>query len=263
MRVYLEVARRSFQRQFTYRGAALSGMVANTIFGLIIASVYRGLYASKPGSGPIEGFNLTEILTFVWIGQSLISVVALWGWYDIARSVQSGEIVTDLMKPIDYYGFWLSRDVGRASSQVIMRGIPTLFVGALLFDLSLPASPIRWLSFAVCVALAVLVSFAIRFLVNISAVWLTDVLGVAMLMTVCVNFFSGFLVPISFFPSWLITVANLLPFRAMIMAPVTVGLGQTSFWSTVALQLFWVAIMTLFALWMLSRATRRLETFGG
>src|SRR5215216_7059130 len=136
MRVYVEVARRSFQRQFAYRGAALAGMVANTIFGVIIACVYRGLYASQPGSGPVEGFNLPEILTYVWIGQSLIGVLAVWGWYDIARSVQSGEIVTDLMRPIDYFGFWLSRDVGRAGSQVLMRGIPTLIVGALLFDLT-------------------------------------------------------------------------------------------------------------------------------
>jgi ABC-2 type transport system permease protein len=167
------------------------------------------------------------------------------------------------MKPVDYYGFWLSRDVGRAASQVILRGIPTLVIGALLFDLNLPSSVTLWIEFAICVMLAVLVSFAVRFLVNISAVWLTDVLGIALITTVGVNFFSGFLVPISFFPEWLVTIANALPFRAMVMAPVTVGLGQSSFWSTAALQLFWVAVMTTLANWTLSRASRRLETYGG
>jgi viologen exporter family transport system permease protein len=263
MRVFIEVARRSFQRQFAYRGAALAGMVANTMFGVIIASVYRGLYASQPGTSTVEGFDLTEILTYVWISQSLISVIALWGWYDVARSVQSGEIVTDLVKPVGFYGFWLSRDVGRAVSQVILRGIPTLVVGSLLFDLNLPSSVLRWIEFAVCVVLALLVSFAVRFMVNISAVWLTDVLGIAMMTTVAVNFFSGFLVPISFFPVRLVTIANALPFRAMIMAPVTVGLGQSSFKSAAILQLFWIVVMTTLALWTLSRATRRLETYGG
>jgi ABC-2 type transport system permease protein len=263
MRVFIEVARRSFQRQFAYRGAALAGIVANTVFGLILASVYRGFFASRSGSGAVQGFDLAEMQTYIWMSQSLIGVIALWSWYDIARSVQSGEIVTDLMRPIDYYGFWLSRDVGRAASQVLMRGIPTLIAGALLFDLKLPSTVSRWFEFVVCVLMAVLVSFAVRFIVNISAVWLTDVLGIAMITMVAVNFFSGFLVPIAFFPDWLETIANLLPFRAMITAPVTVGLGQSSFWPTAGLQLFWVVVMTLLAYWMLTRAARRLEIYGG
>jgi ABC-2 type transport system permease protein len=263
MCVFVEVARRSFQRHLAYRGAALAGIFTNAVFGLIIASVYSGLYASKSGSTEVGGFDLMQMLTYIWLGQSLISVLAMWSWYDIARTVQSGEIVTDLMKPIDYYGFWFSRDVGRAASQIILRGIPTLAVGALLFDLALPSSFGRWLEFVTCVALAVVVSFGIRFMVNISAVWLTDVLGVAMITTVALNFFSGFLVPISFFPDWLNTIANLLPFRAMVMAPITVALGQSSFWRTAGLQVFWVVILTLLANWMLSRATRRLEIYGG
>src|SRR5215207_3373471 len=147
MRVFVEVARRSFQRHLAYRGAALAGIFTNAVFGLIIASVYSGFYASKSGSTEVGGFDLTQMLTYIWLGQSLISVLAMWSWYDIARTVQSGEIVTDLMKPIDYYGFWFSRDVGRAASQIILRGIPTLAVGALLFDLALPSSFGHWLEF--------------------------------------------------------------------------------------------------------------------
>jgi ABC-2 type transport system permease protein len=263
MRVFVEVARRSFQRQLAYRGAALAGIFVNGVFGLIIASVYRGLYASTPASRSVEGFSLSEMLTYVWISQSLISVIAMWGWYDIARTVQTGEIVTDLMKPIDYYGFWLSRDAGRAICQVPLRCVPTLIVGSLYFDLTLPSTLVGWVEFIVCVSLAVIISFALRFMVNISAVWLTDVLGVAMITMVALNFFSGFLVPIAFFPGWLHAIAYVLPFRAMVTAPVTVGLGQSSFWPTVGLQLFWVVVMTASALWMLSQATRRLEIYGG
>ena len=54
-----------------------------------------------------------------------------------------------------------------------------------------------------------------------------------------------------------------LPFRAMVMAPITVALGQSSFWQTAGLQLFWVVVLSLLANWMLSRATRRLEIYGG
>lgn len=262
MRVYLELARRSFQRHLAYRQATLAGIFTNAVFGVLIASVYRALYRSRVESGDVAGFDLPEILAFIWIGQSLLMVVAIWGWWEMAASIQSGNVVSELMKPISYYGYWLSQDIGRALCHALTRFIPTFIIGLALFDLT-PASAGRWGLFAFSVCCALIVSFAFRFMLNAAAFWMTDVAGIRAMALVATNFLSGLLVPLAFFPAWLRAIAELLPFQTFIMIPVNVYLGHGSAARAIGLQLFWIAAMTALALLMLRRAERRVVIQGG
>src|SRR6476620_8865499 len=131
MRVYFEFARRSFQRHLAYRQAALAGIFTNSVFGILVASVFSALYRERAGATVAE-FNLPEILTFIWISQSLLMPLAIFGTWEIAESIRSGDVVADLMKPVDYYVYWLSRDLGRAACQLLTRFAPTLLIGLLL-----------------------------------------------------------------------------------------------------------------------------------
>lgn len=263
MRVYLELARRSFQRHLAYRQATVAGIFTNAVFGVLIASVYGALYRSRGTGESVAGFDLSEAWTYIWIGQSLLTVIAIWGWWELAASIQSGDVVVDLMKPIDFYGFWLSRDLGRAGSQVLMRFVPTLTIGALLYDLVPMPSFGRWLVFAVSIALAVVVSFAFRFILNASAFWMVDVTGVRTMALFATSFLSGLLVPITFFPPWLQTIANLLPFRTFIMVPIEVFLGHGSAVRAIGLEVFWAIALSGLALLMLRLAMRKVVIQGG
>jgi ABC-2 type transport system permease protein len=264
MRLYLEVARRSFQRHLAYRTATLAGLFTNAVFGVLLASAYLAFYRSRAaGDETVAGFDVPAIVTYIWLGQSMIMVIYMWGWWEVAASIQSGAIVTDLMKPIDFYAFWLSRDLGRALCHTMTRMVPTLLIGGLLYQLALPGTTLRWLWFGISVALAVVVSFAFRFILNISAFWLIDVRGISYLAMVATNFFSGFLVPLAFFPHWLRILAELLPFRAIVMVPIEVALGQRTVMSGLALQIGWAIGLSLLAQLILARAVRKLEVQGG
>ncbi|MGH2561425.1 MAG: ABC transporter permease [Thermomicrobiales bacterium] len=263
VRLYVEVAKRSFQRHLAYRAATLAGLFTNSVFGVLIASMYAGFYGSRAGDATVAGYELTEIFTFVWIGQSMIMVVYLWSWWEIANAIKSGDVVTDLMKPIDYFAFWLSRDLGRAVCHAITRMAPTLLMGALLYDLALPASLGRWLLFATSVVLAVVVSFSVRFIFNISAFWFFDVRGMHYVQYLLATFFSGMLVPIAFFPDWLRVLTELMPFRSIIMVPVDIALGRGNPALMLALQGFWAVVLSVLAHFILRRAVRKLEVQGG
>lgn len=263
MRVYLELARRSFQRYLAYRQATIAGIFTNAVFGVLIASTYRALYQSQDSEGRVAGFNLSEIYTFIWIGQSLLMVIAIWGWWDMSVSIQSGDVVVDLMKPINYFGFWLSQDLGRAASQVLLRFVPTFVIGTILYDVVTPANLARWPVFALSVLLGVIVSFAFRFILNASAFWLTDVAGVRTMALFATNFLSGLLVPLTFFPAPLRTFAELLPFQTFIMIPVQVFLGHGSAWRAIGLQAFWAVALSGLALLVLRRAVRKVVIQGG
>ncbi|HEV2067838.1 MAG TPA: ABC-2 family transporter protein [Thermomicrobiales bacterium] len=265
MRLYVELARRSFRQQLTYRGAALAGLFTNSIFGLMIAGVYMGLYASEDPAGDVvvRGWSADETLTLVWINQSLLMTVYMWGWWEVIRTIQSGSIVTDLLKPMDFLSYWLSRDLGRAAAHFLIRGLPTFAVGNLFFDLLPPGSVLRWGAFMLSILFAVVVSFLFRFMLNLAGFWIFDHRGLNYVAMASLNLLSGFLIPLAFFPGPLRALADALPFRAIIMIPNEIYLGQISMFQGLGLQMGWIAIMVLGARWIMSRGEKKVVIQGG
>jgi ABC-2 type transport system permease protein len=136
----------------------------------------------------------------------------------------------------------------------------------LVFRLLVPHSPLIWAAFVLSMALAICVSFALRFLINLSAFWLLDYRGPGVLMLAASNFLSGMLVPITFFPGALRTIATLLPFAAVIQTPVDVWLGKDqglSLAGALAGQAAWAIALLLLGRLVLRAALKKLVVQGG
>ncbi|HYI15286.1 MAG TPA: ABC-2 family transporter protein [Thermomicrobiales bacterium] len=263
MRLYVEVAKRAFARFLTYRAANVSGLITNAFFGVMISYVYIAAYGGRQVEA---GWTEGDALTFVWVGQALLMPVHLFAWWEIALTIRSGDIVSDLSKPFDYYAFWLSQDYGRALYHTLFRGIPTLVVGWLLFDIQFPESPGRWLAFLLSVVLAVWISFGLRFLANIASFWLLDYRGAGMALLFFNTFLSGLLVPLVYWPDAVRGIVVWLPFAGLIQAPVDVYLGHAMGRELAGLLLFqlsWALVLLLVSRLLLNLAVRRVVIQGG
>jgi len=265
VRLYYEVARRAFRQQLAYRAAALAGIITNAAFGCFKALIFIALYRSQGGQS-VGGYDVRDALTFVWLAQGMIAVAAIWGWYDIAQTITTGAVATDLSRPYDYFTFWYARDCGRAAAQMLLRGVPSLLIGALLFQLRFPTQPGQWVLFAVSLLLAVTVSFALRFLLNLGAFWWLDFRGIAGLWNLLVTLLSGFELPLVYFPDWLRGVCDVLPFRGIIQTPADIFLGKATGGAALALigrQALWAAVLVVCAQLMVLVATRKVVIQGG
>jgi ABC-2 type transport system permease protein len=263
VRAYLAAARLSFKRYRAYRAANISGLVTNGFFGVIRSYVFIALFQNRPVA---EGYDLADALTYVWVTQALIMPLYIWGWQEIAVTIRSGAIASDLSRPINYFGYWLSQDLGRAVYHILYRLLPTVAMGLVLFRVSLPDDPLAWLAFPLALLMAIIISFAFRFMVNVGAFWMTDLRGLYAFVLVFVNLLSGFLVPLAFFPSGLRTLVEFLPFAGMVSIPINVYLGKFTLGEllgALALQVVWAAILIAAAHTLLHRATRKLVVQGG
>lgn len=263
MGLYWQLARRGFRRYATYRGATVGGVFTNTVFGFMRAYVFIALFEA---AGRVGGFDLKDALTFTFVTQGMLMTIYLWGWWDIALTIRSGDIVTDLYRPIDYQFYWLFQDLGRAAYHFVFRGIPPFVVGLVAFDLEVPATPLLWGAFLVSLILAVCVSFGLRFMINLSAFWLLDYRGVGNILAAAWTFLAGFLVPVAFFPAAWREVIYLLPFASTLQVPVDIFLGNArgaELAGALALQLAWGAVILTVGRSLLGAAMRRLVTQGG
>ncbi|MFF2526048.1 ABC transporter permease [Streptomyces liangshanensis] len=266
MRLYAVVAASGFRRYATYRIATFAGIFTNTVFGFILAYTYVALWDERPGLG---GYDQAQALTYVWLGQALLMTCAVMGGSfqdELIERIRTGDVAIDLYRPVDFQLWWLAGDLGRAAFHLLGRGVVPVVFGAVAFDLALPSDPLVWPAFLLSVLLAVVVSFAIRFLVALSAFWLLDGAGVVQMAMLVGLFFSGQLLPLTLFPGALGTLARALPWSSMLQVPADVLLGKHTGWGLVqayAFQAGWAAALLALGRLLQGVATRRVVVQGG
>ena len=100
-----------------------------------------------------------------------------------------------------------------------------------------------------------LISFLWRFLVNLAAFWTPNARGILRFFFVFSWFFSGFLMPLRFFPDWVIKLSYITPFPHMLNTVVEIYLGVlqgTELIQALLFQGFWII-----SLWLAAQLTLR------
>jgi ABC-2 type transport system permease protein len=263
MRLFGEIAARSFRRQLTYRAAVLAGLFTNYFFGIFRIAIMAALYGSR---SEVAGVDIQGGITYMVLTQAVIGYLAMFSWYDLMNSVYSGEIGSDLLKPINLFTFWMARDLGRAGVQLLLRGVLLIVLYLPFFDLAYPQNLPQWMALAAIVVLSWLVSFSWRFLVNLAAFWTPNATGFGRFVFIISWAFSGFLMPLRYLPDWAIRIANQTPFPYTLNAVMDVYIGVLQGPELVEVffrQAFWIAALVLAGQLVLRLGVRRLVILGG
>ncbi len=263
VRLFWELAQRSFQRHLTYRAATLAGLATNVFFGFLRVAVMVALYDNQT---EVAGMNLNEAITFTGLAQAIIAYLSIFGWYDLMRSVSSGEVASDLLKPLGYFRFWLALDLGRALVAFLLRGVPMMLLYLIFFPITVPEQPLQWAMLIVALGLSWLLSFAWRFLVNLAAFWTPNAIGIGRFAFGVTWVLSGFFMPLRFFPDWFQRFCYLTPFPSMVTTTIDIYLGLLTgpaLVQALVMQLFWIGVMTLACQLVLRAGVHRLVIQGG
>jgi ABC-2 type transport system permease protein len=261
--MYLAVMRLAFQRQLSYRTANLAGMATNLFWGALRAFVLVALFGARE---QVAGYTVRDAVTFTGLTQALLSFLSIFAWWDVMRSIRSGEVASDLSRPADYFWYWWSQDIGRALAQLLFRSLPILGLYALVYRITLPADGLAAAATALSLAIALFSSFAWRFSVNLVAFWTRDAVGFGRLAWTVALFLSGFLMPLAFFPDWLADLMRLTPFAGMLTTPVEIYLGVLrgpDLLMAVAWQAGWAVTLYACARLLLAAGVRQLVIQGG
>ncbi|MBU0510332.1 MAG: ABC-2 family transporter protein [Chloroflexi bacterium] len=263
MRLFWEFAKVSFQRHLTYRAATVAGLVTNFFFGMLRASILIALYGARE---EVAGITLQGAVTYTALTQAVIAYLSMFSWFDIMETVYTGDVAADLLKPMNYFRFWLAKDLGRAGVSFLLRGLIVMLGFALFFDLAWPAGVTQWIALGFTLILSLLLSFSWRFLINLSAFWTPNARGILRFFFVLSWFFSGFLMPLRFFPDWVIRLSYLTPFPHMLNTIVEVYLNLLpgpELAQALLAQVLWLIGLIAAGQIVLRAGVRRLVIVGG
>lgn len=267
MKKYLSFFRIRFLAGLQYRAAAWAGVATQFAWGGMTVAMFWAFYRSGENSFPMP---FSALSGYIWLQQAFLAMFMTWFYdNDIFESITSGGISYELCRPCDIYGMWFVKNMAIRFSRVVLRCVPVLAVAAALpepFGVGLPVDAPAAVLFPVSMVLGFLVMVAFSMLVYISAFYTVSPMGIRILATSTMEFFTGAVLPIPFFPHWLQKVLNVLPFASMQNTPFLIYTGQLTAWEglrRMGLQAVWLILLVAVGRAWMGKALRRVVVQGG
>ena len=265
LKKYFTLTRAGMIEALQFRLSFIMIAVGNVLYLIVVYFLWKSIYASA-GTDVVSGMTFTDTLIYLVLATALFNFMEMYTVWEIGRSIQSGKIVLDLLKPIEYrkYLFWSYS--GSFVMQFFLTFLPTFIIVAAVTHGAIPLG-INLLFFVLSVVMAVSVNYSIDFLVGTICLYTESIWGINIMKQVIVLLLSGATVPLAFFPEGLRKIVMLLPFQSVYNAPLTLlldGSPQTgTVLKTLGTQLFWCVTMTLLSKLFWKLSLRKITVNGG
>lgn len=261
----MEFARSSFLIMLAHRVRYLMGVVNYITYVAVNYYLWEALYEGNLFQKK-AGWTLHEMQTYVSVNWIVRSAYFSNSDNVLAARINKGEIISDLLRPtsllLQFYGAALGEVVFRS----FFMALPVLLLALAVFNISAPASGLDGLLFIYSALLAFHLFFAVNFLTGLCAVYTEKIQGFLWAKFMLLQFMSGLLLPLEFFPAPLRAVFELLPFKGMAQTPLSVYLGRlhgSHLWAELIQQTAWTITLLVMCAWMWRRVRRHLSIMGG
>ena len=263
LRTYGEFVRVGFVNTLAYRLRYYTGIVTYFIYVSVYYFIWKAIFAH---SARIEGFDFSQILTYIAVGWVIRSFYFNNIDQDMAQQVMEGKLAMDLIKPVNTQSMYVAQAFGEALFRLLLLTAPAAVVLLLVYPLRRPASFAHFAAFFASVVLSFFIVAGINFAVGTLAIRLKSILGLLRAKYFLLELFSGLLLPISFFPHAAQRLLAAMPFQYISYVPVLIYLGKINgagIWTALGLQLFWVIALLLVGDVMWRWSSRKITIQGG
>lgn len=264
LKCYVPFALNEIKSFMSYRLAFFIYILSEGFMVMVTYFLWRAIYQSSINP-VLGGFTFKEMTGYVIVGFFTNAIVFSVPTMLIAREVADGSIAMNLLKPISYRGRILAISFG----SLIASGLISVFPFMVLFIVS---GWVIWpgigsfILYFISMLLSFFVMFTFEFCFSILAFYTTYFFGLNMASTVIIKFFSGSLIPLTFFPNAIARVFQFLPFASMSYTPIMIYLGKMTSKEIVinlGIQLIWVIFFYLIGSFLWQHAIKRLTILGG
>lgn len=267
MRPYLSIFKLKFITNLQYRIAALAGFCTQIFFGLVFIMTYYAFYKSGSKNIPMD-FN--QLVTYIWLQQAFYSLIYLY--YkdkDIIEMIKNGDISYELCRPQNIYLKWFFKIYASKLADILMRFSLLILVALVMphpFNLSLPNSGMAFIFFIISLFLSSVLVTAVITLYHILTFYTLEADGVVGMFITVSEVFSGAVVPLPFFPSFLKVIANVLPFHYIADFPFRVYSGNiplTSCYQLIGNEILWIIVILMIGYFLTVNAVKKVVVQGG
>ena len=267
MKKYYLFFRLRFSAGVQYRMASVTALTTQMIWGLMECLAYKAITEASGSGLPMDD---SSIVSYIWLKEGLLVLFNTWAAdNDLFDMITGGDIGYGLCRPVSVYSMWFARTAGARTAEALMKSVPIFLCAFLLpkaFRMSLPVDGAAFLLFLAALLLAFGITVAFCMLVYMLCFFTISPQGWRMVLTGAVDFLSGNLIPLPFFPKKALFLLKLSPFAYMQNVPFRIYSGDLAggeAYPYLAGQIFWLAALVSVGFFLWKRAEKRVVIQGG
>ncbi len=266
MNKYFSVFKISFQQEFAYRLNFVMWRVRNIMQIFLIFFLWDAIFADS--DRVLFGYDRSKILTYVFGILIVRAFVLSSRAVDVVGEVAQGNLSNYLIKPVNYFKYWLTRDFSNKALNLIF----VVFEAAALYLILKPpifaqTNPVYLISFIISITLGMLIFFTIVLINGSIPFWVPEAAwGVNFIViAIVVEFLSGALFPLDVLPESIQSFLSFTPFPYLIFFPIQVYLGNLSIPAVLkglGVSVVWLVVLWSFVNYVWKRGLRVYQSTG-
>lgn len=267
LRTYFPFTKAVVQGFMAYRINFYVYILGDLFQTVVLLYIWFAIFSSAT-SEMIQGFTFDQMIGYVVISTLTSMLIANDVHWDISHDVQSGNIATSLIKPVNYQLLKFFYCIGNILINIMFLFLP-LWGCYTLYDFiangTLP-NLLHLMLYLFSVSLSVLILFYINYLFGLAAFFVEYVFGFIFAKEALLRLLSGQLIPLSFFPASIFNLFKFLPFAGLVYTPTMIYLGKytgSDLQFNLLIQAVWVLLLMGLTQFVWNRAIKRLTILGG
>ncbi len=244
---YLQIFKTSLTQEFAYRLNFIMWRIRNIIQILVFFFLWDAVFSGS--TTQIFGYTKNQIFTYAFVLIIVRAMVFSVRSNDIAGQISNGELTNMLLKPINYFSYWITRDIAYKILNILFGFVEVVALILILKpDIFLQNNPLFFFTFILSVIISMFIYFNILMITSFVPFWVPELAWGAqfLVLAVVVEFLSGASFPIDIFPHFIYQILMVTPFPYLIFAPIKIYLGNFSYqiiFQSLTIGLIWSLIL--------------------
>lgn len=236
---------------FAYKFSALGWLLGDFVSIIILYYLWQAIFQNSP-TDTINGMSFKDMISYLIFARVASTLIfSSSSFWNIGFDIYEGNIAISLIRPINYRYRLLASSFGNFLSTSILMFIPLFVIALVILNQGLGIELPLWyhlVFFLISAVLSFIIVDSLNFLIGEISIFTNALFGLMIIKNIILAFFSGSLLPSSFFPDWLNSILRFLPFQSMVEKPIMILMGRMSLEEigfSLLIQMMWVFILSV------------------
>ncbi len=263
MKIYIDYIFIGIKEHMVYPSAIWAKFLSRILYLYLQFSIWNALFLSNSQTNLL--LNQKNTLKYIVVATIISSFIECNTIEWLNAQIQTGNIVTELIRPIDFRKMVFSRHLGDTIVKIVFCCIPLSIIAMVIMPTHiLYRTQFFWGIFSIM--LAYYIQFLYSLTLGLFAFWLIVTWPLHMLLGAVYKLLSGVWIPVTMFPDLLSKINQFLPFRAIYAIPVSIMTQQMesqTIAEAIITQVIWILLLYVITeiIWVIGK--RKLIVQGG
>ena len=266
MSKYWKVFEIGLQNTFVYRW----NFLLRSLFGLVPLAgtvfIWRAVFN---GAGhKVGAYDYPSMIWYFLIALVVDQLVSTTDdEWQIATDIRDGQISAFMIKPLNYLAYRVALFLSYRIVYTAVTLLPLMAIFLWFHEyVSLPKHASTWPLFLLSITLSAGISFMVAYSLAMMAFWVLEISTLVFIFFSFEYFLSGQTFPIDIMPAWVQAMLRFLPFPYQLFFPVQIFMERVQgprLWEGLAIQAFWVLVMSAVAQTLWRLGVKKYQAVGG